>query len=37
MKTSYDPLYLFIGGEWISAEGRDTAAVVNPAPSYSIS
>ncbi|KHK63014.1 NAD-dependent succinate-semialdehyde dehydrogenase [Pseudomonas frederiksbergensis] len=31
MKTSYDPLYLFIGGEWISAEGRDTAAVVNPA------
>jgi len=31
MKTSYDPLYLFIGGEWISTEGRDTAAVVNPA------
>lgn len=31
MKTSYDPLYLFIGGEWISAEGRDTATVVNPA------
>jgi len=31
MKTSYDPLYLFIGGEWIGAEGRDTAAVVNPA------
>ncbi|WLG53692.1 NAD-dependent succinate-semialdehyde dehydrogenase [Pseudomonas sp. FP1742] len=31
MNTSYDPLYLFIGGEWISAEGRDTAAVVNPA------
>jgi succinate-semialdehyde dehydrogenase/glutarate-semialdehyde dehydrogenase len=31
MKTSYDPLYLFIGGEWISAEGRNTAAVVNPA------
>lgn len=31
MKTSYDPLHLFIGGEWISAEGRDTAAVVNPA------
>ncbi|WP_439821350.1 NAD-dependent succinate-semialdehyde dehydrogenase [Pseudomonas sp. HLG18] len=31
MKTSYNPLYLFIGGEWIGAEGRDTAAVVNPA------
>jgi succinate-semialdehyde dehydrogenase/glutarate-semialdehyde dehydrogenase len=31
METSYDPLYLFIGGEWISTEGRDTAAVVNPA------
>lgn len=31
MKSSYDPLYLFIGGQWISAEGRVTAAVVNPA------
>lgn len=31
MKTSYDPLYLFIGGEWLNAEGRETAAVVNPA------
>jgi succinate-semialdehyde dehydrogenase/glutarate-semialdehyde dehydrogenase len=31
MNTSYDPLYLFIGGEWISTEGRDTAAVINPA------
>jgi len=31
MKTSYDPLYLFIGGKWVSAEGRNTAAVVNPA------
>ncbi|WP_417692066.1 NAD-dependent succinate-semialdehyde dehydrogenase [Pseudomonas sp.] len=31
MHTPYDPLYLFIGGEWISDQGRDTAAVVNPA------
>jgi len=31
MKTSYDPLYLFIGGEWLNAEGRETVAVVNPA------
>jgi len=31
MNTPYDPLYLFIGGEWIDAQGRDTAAVVNPA------
>lgn len=31
MNTSYDSLYLFIGGEWISADGRDTASVVNPA------
>lgn len=31
MNTPYDALYLFIGGEWISAEGRDTAAVINPA------
>lgn len=31
MNTPYDPLYLFIGGEWISDQGRDTAAVVNPA------
>lgn len=30
MNTPYDPLYLFIGGEWISDQGRDTAAVVNP-------
>lgn len=31
MNTPYDALYLFMGGEWISAEGRDTAAVINPA------
>jgi len=36
MNTSYDPLYLFIGGEWISAEGRATAAVVNPATAREI-
>src|ERR1700760_3459877 len=31
MTASYDPLYLFIDGKWLAAEGRDTAAVVNPA------
>jgi succinate-semialdehyde dehydrogenase/glutarate-semialdehyde dehydrogenase len=31
MNTPYDSLYLFIGGEWIGTEGRDTAVVVNPA------
>lgn len=31
MNTPYDSLYLFIGGEWLSAEGRHTAAVINPA------
>ncbi|HDS1733800.1 NAD-dependent succinate-semialdehyde dehydrogenase [Pseudomonas sp. BP8] len=31
MNTPYDPLYLFIGGEWISADDRATATVVNPA------
>ncbi len=31
MNTSYDPLYLFIGGQWLTAQGRNTAAVVNPA------
>ncbi|MBL0796529.1 NAD-dependent succinate-semialdehyde dehydrogenase [Pseudomonas sp. B7] len=31
MNNSYDQLYLFIGGEWIDAQGRSTAAVVNPA------
>ncbi len=36
MNTSYDPLYLFIGGEWIDAQGRDTAAVVNPATGHEI-
>ncbi|WP_122664804.1 NAD-dependent succinate-semialdehyde dehydrogenase [Pseudomonas viridiflava] len=36
MNTSYDPLYLFIGGEWIDAQGRDTAAVVNPAIGHEI-
>jgi len=29
--ASYDPLFLFIGGEWIAAGTRDTAPVVNPA------
>ncbi|NYE63409.1 succinate-semialdehyde dehydrogenase/glutarate-semialdehyde dehydrogenase [Duganella sp. 1224] len=28
---TYDPLYLFIQGRWLGADGRDTAAVVNPA------
>lgn len=36
MNTSYDPLYLFIGGEWIDAQGRDTATVVNPATGHEI-
>ncbi|BCF94443.1 NAD-dependent succinate-semialdehyde dehydrogenase [Paraburkholderia sp. PGU16] len=31
MNTNYDPLYLFIDGEWIAADKRNTAAVVNPA------
>ena len=36
MNVAYDPLYLFIGGDWISAEGRATAAVVNPATACEI-
>jgi len=28
---TYDQLYLFIGGNWIEAAGRDTAPVINPA------
>ncbi|ADU69842.1 NAD-dependent succinate-semialdehyde dehydrogenase [Pantoea sp. At-9b] len=28
---TYDSLYLFINGKWLSADDRDTAAVVNPA------
>lgn len=36
MNISYDPLYLFIAGEWITAEGRATAAVVNPATGLEI-
>ncbi|MGN4076843.1 aldehyde dehydrogenase family protein, partial [Burkholderia gladioli] len=28
---AYEPLYLFIDGQWLSAEGRDTATVINPA------
>lgn len=28
---TYDSLYLFINGTWLSADDRDTAAVVNPA------
>ncbi len=31
MTTQYDPLFLFIGGEWIAASARDTLPVVNPA------
>lgn len=31
MNGNYDPLYLFINGEWIGASERDTAGVVNPA------
>ncbi|MFM0328970.1 NAD-dependent succinate-semialdehyde dehydrogenase [Paraburkholderia strydomiana] len=31
MNARYDPLYLFIDGEWIAASERDTAPVVNPA------
>ena len=31
MSTDYPPLHLFIGGEWIGAEGRETLSVVNPA------
>jgi len=30
-KQTYDQLYLFIGGKWIDAEGRDTSPVINPA------
>ena len=33
MNGDYDPLYLFINGEWIGASERDTASVVNPARS----
>lgn len=31
MSSSYDTLHLFIDGEWIGTENRDTAAVINPA------
>lgn len=31
MNTPYDPLYLFIGGQSLTAQDRATAAVVNPA------
>jgi succinate-semialdehyde dehydrogenase/glutarate-semialdehyde dehydrogenase len=31
VNASYDPLYLFIDGEWLDADGRETAPVVNPA------
>ncbi|KPG85027.1 MULTISPECIES: NAD-dependent succinate-semialdehyde dehydrogenase [Pseudomonas] len=31
MNTPYDPLYLFIDGQWLTAQDRATAAVVNPA------
>jgi succinate-semialdehyde dehydrogenase/glutarate-semialdehyde dehydrogenase len=31
MDATYDPLYLFIDGEWLTAHDRTTAAVVDPA------
>jgi len=31
LATQYADLALFIGGEWLSAQGRKTSAVVNPA------
>lgn len=31
MNAHYDPLYLFINGEWITAGERNTAPVINPA------
>lgn len=31
MNPTYDPLYLFIDGEWVPADSRDTAPVINPA------
>jgi succinate-semialdehyde dehydrogenase/glutarate-semialdehyde dehydrogenase len=31
MNARYDPLYLFIDGQWIEAGERETAAVVDPA------
>jgi succinate-semialdehyde dehydrogenase/glutarate-semialdehyde dehydrogenase len=31
MSTHYDALFLFIDGEWIDSQGRDTSAVLNPA------
>jgi succinate-semialdehyde dehydrogenase/glutarate-semialdehyde dehydrogenase len=30
-KTAYPPLHLFIAGEWIAAEARETQGVANPA------
>lgn len=30
MNAPYDTLHLFIDGEWLGCEGRETAAVVNP-------
>lgn len=32
----YDPLYLFIYGDWIEAGNRDTVAVINPATEATI-
>jgi succinate-semialdehyde dehydrogenase/glutarate-semialdehyde dehydrogenase len=32
----YDPLYLFIDGNWIEAGNRDTVAVINPATEATI-
>lgn len=29
--TTYGPLYLFLAGEWVPADTRDTSPVVNPA------
>ncbi|MEX1828332.1 NAD-dependent succinate-semialdehyde dehydrogenase [Luteibacter sp. CQ10] len=31
MNKAYDPLHLFIGGQWLQAGTRDTVPVINPA------
>ena len=31
LATEYADLALFIGGEWLPAEGRKTSPVINPA------
>ncbi|WP_042860561.1 NAD-dependent succinate-semialdehyde dehydrogenase [Dickeya sp. NCPPB 3274] len=34
--TTYDPLYLFINGDWLEAGNRDTVSVINPATGASL-